>query len=446
VTALLSRQLGTFSLAALLVGANYGLGFILGTAEKALTQGVAGSLYAVSTGLGLFVLAGFARFYWTQQEPIWTLLGRRYGNAIKLFVGLMSWSWMLGVVAAQILGGAFILKCLGLPLLASLISMAILFAVLALLSVEKVGHIFKTLLAINSIVILYSLVRLGGISDYIRAPLHFLPALESIAIPQQVGTVLTTILLIPIGMQFQFFLVQSQTIQKAYRACLIGGIILILLAFVPSEVAIAARNSGILPAEIVGKEVIPYVVSWLGGGLHAPFGIFLMLFLLCSALGSGSGLLRSMNKTLFELELFPKTDRLRAILAFSNVILALAIASRGGSIIGLMVSFYALYVSSVWIPFLAYLLDHNGQFRFSPTSIQLALIGGSGSAITVLMTTSIVPNSILWGSQQLSILVIGFSCSALGFLLGYVFDRKEFRSAEVTGILKAEGRGQKAEG
>jgi solute:Na+ symporter, SSS family len=423
VTALLSRQLGTFSLAALLVGANYGLGFILGTAEKALTQGVAGSLYAVSTGLGLFVLAGFARFYWTEREPIWTLLGRRYGSSIKSVIGLMSWAWMLGVVAAQILGGAFILKCLGLPLPASLISMAILFSILSLLSVEKVGKIFKSLLAINSIVILYSLVRLDGLADYFHAPIDFLPDLQSVSIPQQLGTVLTTVLLIPIGMQFQVFLVQSQTIQKAYRACILGGIVLIFLAFVPSEVAIAARDSGILPVEIVGKEVIPYVLSWLGGGLHQPLSIFLMLFLLCSALGSGSGLLRAMNHTLFELEFFPSSNSLHLFFTFANVMLALAIASMGGSIIGLMVSFYALYVSSVWIPFLAYLLDRNGQFGFSGTSVQLALIGGSLSSITVLITTSIFPNSALWESPQLSILMVGFSFSILGFLLGYILEK-----------------------
>lgn len=423
MTALRSRPLGTFSLAALLVGANYGLGFILGTAEKALTEGAAGSLYAVSTGLGLFFLAGFARFYWIEEEPIWTLLGRRYGRSIESVVGLMSWAWMLGVVAAQILGGAFILKCLGLPLSASLISMAFLFSTLSLLSVEKVGNIFKTLLALNSLVILYSLIRLGGIEDYFHAPLDFFPALKTISIPEQLGTVLTTVLVIPIGMQFQVFLVQTQTIEKAYRACILGGIVSILLAFVPSEVAIAARDSGILPADLIGKEVIPYVLSWLGGGLHQPLSIFLMLFLLCSALGSGSGLLRAMNQTLFELKIFPRSARLRIILAFVNVLLALAIASMGGSIIGLMVSFYALYVSSVWLPFLAYLVERNRGLAVSPTSVQLALAGGSISSIAVLLTTFIVPNSALWGSQQLSILIVGFSFSTLGFLIGYVVDR-----------------------
>ncbi len=420
---MVSRQLGTFSLAALLVGANYGLGFILGTAENALTQGIAGSLYAVSTGLGLFVLAGLARFYWIEQEPIWTLLGRRYGSSIKTFIGIMSWAWMVGVVAAQILGGAFILKCLGLPLSASLITIAVLFSSLSLLSIDKVGNIFKWLLAINSIVILYCLIRLGGLSDYIYAPIDFLSAIKEIPIAQQMGTVLTTTLVIPIGMQFQVFLVQSQTIQTAYRACILGGVVLIFLAFVPSEVAIVARDSGILPAEIVGKEVIPYVLSWLGGGLHEPLSIFLMLFLLCSALGSGSGLLRAMNQTLFELELLPKFARPRVVLTIANVILALTIASFGGSILGLMVSFYALYVSSVWIPFVAYLLEGNSSLKFSTTSVQFALLGGSIASIAVLITTSILPNSELWESQQLTILTIGFSFSALGFLLGYILDR-----------------------
>jgi SSS family solute:Na+ symporter len=36
-----NRRLDTFSLAALLVSAHYGLGFLLGTAEKSLTLGAA---------------------------------------------------------------------------------------------------------------------------------------------------------------------------------------------------------------------------------------------------------------------------------------------------------------------------------------------------------------------------------------------------------------------
>ncbi len=73
-----NRKLDAFSLAALLVSAHYGLGFILGTAEKSLTLGAAGSLYAVCLALGTIALLGLAKFYWIRVEQIWTLLGNRY--------------------------------------------------------------------------------------------------------------------------------------------------------------------------------------------------------------------------------------------------------------------------------------------------------------------------------------------------------------------------------
>ncbi len=69
-----NRRLDAFSLAALLVSAHYGLGFLLGTAEKSLNLGVAGSLYAVCLGLGTIALLFMAKFYWTRVEQIWTLL------------------------------------------------------------------------------------------------------------------------------------------------------------------------------------------------------------------------------------------------------------------------------------------------------------------------------------------------------------------------------------
>jgi SSS family solute:Na+ symporter len=110
VKAVENRKLDAFSLAALLVSAHYGLGFLFGTAEKALTLGIAGSLYAVSISVGMIATLGLAKFYWTEVEPIWTLLGNRYGNLAKILVGGLIWSSLIGIEAVQIISGAFILK------------------------------------------------------------------------------------------------------------------------------------------------------------------------------------------------------------------------------------------------------------------------------------------------------------------------------------------------
>ncbi|MGH2414745.1 MAG: hypothetical protein ACRDEA_13870, partial [Microcystaceae cyanobacterium] len=115
-----NRNLGIFSVATLLVSAHYGLGFLLGTAEKAQTLGVIGSLYAVSIGLGTFAVLALAKFYWTQIQQIWTLLGNRYGKAVKVGIGFMSWTSLIGIEAVQIIAGASILAVVGIPKLSSI--------------------------------------------------------------------------------------------------------------------------------------------------------------------------------------------------------------------------------------------------------------------------------------------------------------------------------------
>jgi SSS family solute:Na+ symporter len=137
VKALENRKLDAFSLAALLVSAHYGLGFLFGTAEKALTVGIAGSLYAVSISVGTIAAMGLAKFYWTEVEQIWTLLGNRYGNLVKILVGWLIWSSLIGIEAVQIISGAFVLKVLGLPVLPSMVGLAILFTFISLLPVEE---------------------------------------------------------------------------------------------------------------------------------------------------------------------------------------------------------------------------------------------------------------------------------------------------------------------
>lgn len=252
-----NRRLDAFSLAALLVSAHYGLGFILGTAEKALTLGVAGSLYAVSISLGTIAALALAKFYWTQVEQIWTLLGNRYGNQVKILVGLLIWSSLIGIAAVQMISGAFILKILGAPVLLSMVVLATLFAIVSLLPVEKASWIFQGLLVLNCLALLYGLWVLHGLPDYLRSPLEFIPSLKQVSPPNLVGISLSTIVLVLIDMKCQQFIVQAKDMRSIYQGSLLAAILLLLLALLPSSLVIAAQNVGIFPAGIDGKETLP---------------------------------------------------------------------------------------------------------------------------------------------------------------------------------------------
>lgn len=418
-----NRRLDAFSLAALLVSAHYGLGFILGTAEKSLTLGAAGSLYAVCLGLGTLALLVLAKFYWTNIEQVWTLLGNRYGSGVKIGVGLMSWASFIGIEAVQMISGGFILKVLGMPVISGMTFLAILFSLISLLPVEKAGFLFRGLLILNFLSLLYCLWVLHGFPDYVHAPFEFAGTLKQISSPDIAGVSLCTILLVLIDMKYQQFLVQAKNVRNLYQGCLLAAFILLSLAFLPSSVVMAAQNADILPANLDGKETLPFILLWIGGGIHHPLGIILILSLLVPALGVGSSILRVQTKTILDFNFLPASNLNRLLITTINALLSLAIALKGGEIVNLIVSFYAAYVSAVFVPFVVYLLSEIGGYQFNKSSVRFSLFMGSLSAISVLILMLINPKAAIFGNVQLTIMGIGILFGVLGLFLGQVIDK-----------------------
>jgi SSS family solute:Na+ symporter len=427
-----NRRLDAFSLAALLVSAHYGLGFLLGTAEKSLTLDTAGSLYAVSLGLGTIALLALAKFYWTQVEQIWTLLGNRYGSQVKIIVGLMSWLSLIGIEAVQLISGAFILKVLGIPVLASMIVLAIFFTLISVLPVEKASFLFRGLLILNFLALLYGLWVLHGFPQYLRSPLEFIPSLEQVSLPTLIGVSLSTILLVLIDMKYQQFVVQAKDVQSLYQGCVLAAILLLLLALLPSSVVIAAKEAGILPTDIDGKETLPFILSWIGGGVDKPLGVVLIISLLVPALGVGSSILRVQTKIILDFNILPTSNFNRLLITSFNALLALVVALKGGEIVNLIVSFYAAYVSAVLVPFVAYLLAQLGRYTFSTSSVRLSLIMSSLSASSVLILTLVNPSLVVFGNVELNIMTIGIFLGVLGLLVGQVIE-KYFPASKVKG-------------
>ncbi len=425
-----NRKLNTFSLAVLLVSGHYGLGFLLGTAEKALTLGAAGSLYAVSVGLGTIAVLVLAKFYWNKVEQIWTLLGNRYGSQVKILVGLISWSSLIGIEAVQIIAGAFILKVLGVPVLPSMVGLTILLMTISLLPVEKASWVFQALLGFNILALLYGLWVLHGLPYYLRSPLEFIPSLEQVSPWNLIGISVSTILLVLIDMKQQQFMVQAKDLGSLYKGCFLGGFLLVLLALLPSAVVVAAQAAGILPNGIDGKETIPFILSWIGGGPHQPLGIFLIISLVVPALGVGSNILRIQTKTILDFDILPASKNNRLLVTAVNALLGLGIALKGGSIVNLIVSFYAVYVASVFLPFIVYLLAEKGLYKFGESSVRVSLIMSGVSALAVLILTLSLPNVVLFGSVELSIMAIGIGFGVLG-LLGRHAMEKNLPTSEV---------------
>src|SRR5579863_2060654 len=108
-------QLGYMRVAALLVSASYGIGFVFGSGEAAVSQGMAGALYAWVTGAAMLLLAIVSPRIRDLGLPIWDLCARSGGPAVRRQIALLSLVWMAGVLAAQVEGGAAILTLVGVP-------------------------------------------------------------------------------------------------------------------------------------------------------------------------------------------------------------------------------------------------------------------------------------------------------------------------------------------
>jgi len=169
----------------------------------------------------------------------------------------MSWLSLIGIEAVQIIAAASILNIAGVPTLASMVTLTLLFYVLSLLPVEKASWIFRGLLLFNILTLVYALRRLHGLPEYWRLPLEFIPALHQISPAEAIAVSLSTILLVLIDMKCQQFVVQAKDVRTVYLGCILAALVLIGLAFLPSAVVVAAQNAKILPPRSAVRRSSP---------------------------------------------------------------------------------------------------------------------------------------------------------------------------------------------
>jgi SSS family solute:Na+ symporter len=166
----------------------------------------------------------------------------------------------------------------------------------------------------------------------------------------------------------------------------LAGLALIPVAFLPTSVVLGALKANIISDGINGKDAIPLVLSTLGNKMSPGGGIILVIGLVLVAVNSGSGLNRALIRSFQEAPFIPKSYRQSAALAsWANSLFAFGLALTGLTIVHLMVSFYAIYVAGVFVPFMAYLLERGRGVHFSANAVRWAAWTGSGSAALVFI-------------------------------------------------------------
>lgn len=366
---MMDRVLSSVQIAALLVSASYGIGFLFGSGELALTHGMAGSIYGIATGFGMLALAVVAKPLWQSGLSVWDLFGRAYGSLLRGLVAALSLVWMAGVLAAQIHGGVAVAHLLGAPdPYGRLIVLGLIYAA-AQMSLRVASGVFTGCLLLSGLVLVYTLVAADGLALYWEAVPRFLEDLDTFS-PTQLGTMsLAVCLLVVTGADYHQFVMSGQTARSAMVGCATAGVALVLIGFLPAAVVVATQSGGVLADMPDGKQVIPWVLSRAAGNLAGGLGAVMLVALSLAALGSGAAILRAMASAVSTT--LPGMRRPR-LAAASALAIGAMLAARDQGIVETMVSVNIVYLASVGVCFVALLADVN----LTPRRARATMVAG----------------------------------------------------------------------
>jgi solute:Na+ symporter, SSS family len=371
------RSLGSLQVAALLVSASYGIGFLFGSGELALMHGMAGSIYGVATAVGMLVLALFASRLWRAGLPIWEMFGRAYGHRLQSAVALLSIVWMAGVLAAQIHGGLAVVGLLGLsgPMAYGLVLTLIYIA--SRLDLRVASGVFAACLVASGLVLVYALVAANGVPIYASAVPAFVQDLSSFKPTRLLALVLAVGILVCTGADYHQFVLAARRPRAATFGCILAGLGLLLIGFLPAAVVLAMDRAGSLHGLADAKQVVPFALAQVAGTFGAGADKVLLGALSAAALGSGAAIVRAMTSALASAT--PGAQRAsQPVLAAVSIAVGAALAARDQGIVDTMVSVNVIYIASVGAVFAALLrgivvpVGHAGAIMATGFSVAFA--------------------------------------------------------------------------
>jgi SSS family solute:Na+ symporter len=366
-----SRSLGALQVAVLLVSASYGIGFLFGSGEMALSHGMGGALYGLATAAGMLILAFFARRLWARGLPIWDLFGERFGAPTQRAVALLSLVWMAGVLAAQIHGGAAVVRLLGLPSPWDHLLVLAFIYVASQLELGAAARLFGACLLASAAVLGWALFVSGGLDVY-RAALPALARdLVSFDPVQAVTTTLAVTVLVCLGADYHQFVVGARRPTSAVLGCVLAGLALLLVACLPPAVVVAMQRIGALEGLADAKQVMPVLLARVAASVGPGAYTVMLATLGLAALGSAAAIVRAMTTALTAVapRALPSPHR---VLPGAALVIGALLAARGQGIIETMVSVNVVYIASVAVPFAALL----GRRGIPASCIPVAMMAG----------------------------------------------------------------------
>lgn len=352
MTTRLSTGLSALQVATLLVSASYGIGFLFGSGEVALQWGMAGSIYAMVTALGIAVLAFAAPQLWCRGLQIWQVLGAAYGAKVSTLVASLSVVWMSGVLAAQIHGGVAVVKLMGLSTLPAYALMLVLIFATSRMHLALAAKVFATCLAASSLLLLYALFSVDGVPVFLHAVPSFAADLPRIPWVRLWVIILAIAPLVVTGADYQQFVMAAKSSRAAVLGCLMAAGFLCLFGFVPAAVVVAYQSAPAAAQPASGNQIMPFIMAGVAQRLAAGYGWVVLAGLLTAALGSAAAIVRAMSAaTLSAIG----TEQRPGGVNLAMVLMGGLIASRGQAIIDTMVALNMVYLGAIGVVFVALL-------------------------------------------------------------------------------------------
>lgn len=358
----------------------------MGSGEAIFNQGSKGIIYALSSALGLFSLILISPFYWKQKLAIWKLLRKAYGEKVEKITAFLSVIWMLGAIATQIIGGGAALNILGVNLYCAMIIISILIILLSMQTIEKISKIFTLMLIGSTIILIYILYK-NGLHWISLSLSDFLSNKTSIAPMDISGIVIPTVLITFLGMDFHQFIVKAKTKRDAIIGAFGGGVILLFLSILILGIVYSSIKLGLVGNITDAKQTLPMILYAFGGKYSKFIGVLMFLPLIVVSVGSGSGVNKIVASTIKDLAILPSHLNKSALLVTISVIFSFLVALTGNAIVKLVVSFYAIYIGAMFIPFVFYLLSKrfNNIQTSSNTFMNSLIIGTISSLLTLVL-------------------------------------------------------------
>jgi SSS family solute:Na+ symporter len=371
------RNLNAAQVASLLVSTSCGIGFLLGTGELAVHQGMASCLYAIATALGLTVLAFCAPLLWTAGQSIWHWFAQLYGPSVSNRVALLSLVWMTGVLAAQIRGASSLLALTTVPPASALLLTDLLLVGLSFMRLSWISAGFAFCMLACNVVLVRSLIETGGLVAWLHAPVRFIDALRVFP-PAHTGYVVVSVVAMVIcGTDYQQFIIAARTPTTSRTGSLLAAMVVFGIGFLPASAVIAAVPIWHLDGVADPVQTVPIVLMHsLSLYSMSTTRYLVTVVLFTTALGSGCSILRAMSDATATLgpRIITKSLWSRSLLIF----LASLVSMRGQSLVDMMVDLNMVYLAAVG-PLLGLGLM---RVHVSDKAAKASIAAGCGIAVT----------------------------------------------------------------